>query len=637
MNGQPSPNQGGIAQLAGGMGGMGSSPTLGGAPQTPPMPQGGAQKPPQQAPQGQLDPKLLDALSKIAALKVREEESKARARILASMNQGNEGTVVEQLDKQNMEATKKELVDKLSGGVKQAGQMSAQPQGQPQPSPMSGGIAAAPGANQAAQPEAMAAGGIVAFAGPEGSFIEGQDIPEAKELEEAKAALKSLSPVGTSAMARDPEGAKEKLAQYQEASERVKSLQSAYEKALNLGPAGANFRQNPAPQMIAANRPAEGGIPAALNQRPNEFNDTPLVRREDMRRDIANVQRPPVAAINQAPRPPAAAPTLPTAPIAPAGEGPTQPGILSVLSNAINIDPDAAERRGRESFADYNKQDPELVKQLAADTARVRATAESKGAAPTWQESLYAAMPKGRPQPGSSVFTTIGDAVGGINALELQRKGEKEASEKELLGMSKTALETSDKRRMEAYAAGERKAAQAVDILKSALPAGANIEGSRIQAAAQRATNMSNEKIHELDNIAKAKIAGLANKPTGLERIIERTSKESGIPYHVVAAAFVGGGKGATGPTAGGFKIAQYAEETFKNLKDPAVMGALKSSGAPDKLIADVQNGNIKPDSPQLAPFLDKAKKQFVDRLTATATPPARLGGATSYDQYPVD
>jgi hypothetical protein len=507
---------------------------------------------------------------------------------------------------------------------------------------MSGGIAAAPGANQAAQPEAMAAGGIVAFAGPEGSYIEGQDIPEARELEEAKAALKSLAPIGTAAMARDPEGAKEKLAQYREASERVKSLQSAYEKALGLGPAGANFRQNPAPQMVAANRPAEGGIPAALNQPKG---DLMAADYEDMRPQggIATAlprppaQRPPVAAINQAPRPPAAAPTLPTAPTAPAGAGPTQPGIQSVLNNAINVDPDAAERRGRESFADYNKQDPELVKQLAADNARVRATAERKGAAPTWQESLYAAMPKGRPQPGSSIFTTIGDAVGGINALELQRKNEKETAEKELLGMSKTALETSDKRKMDVFAAGERKAAQAVDILKSALPAGANIESSQIQAASQRATNMSNEKIHELDRIARVQIAGLANKPTGLERIIERTSKESGIPYHVVAAAFVGGGKGATGPTAGGVKIAQYAEETFANPKDPRVINALKSSGAPDKLIADIQNGNIKPDAPQLAPFIDKAKKQFIDRLTATATPPARLGGATSYDQYPVD
>ena len=60
MNGQP--NQGGIASLTGGMGSMGGSPTLGGAPQTPPIPQGGAQKPPQSAspmPQGEALLKLL--------------------------------------------------------------------------------------------------------------------------------------------------------------------------------------------------------------------------------------------------------------------------------------------------------------------------------------------------------------------------------------------------------------------------------------------------------------------------------------------------------------------------------------------------------------------------------------------------
>ena len=154
MNGQPS--QGGIASI---MGGMGGSPALGGAPQ---MPQVGAQKPPQQSSQqGQLDPKLIDALAKIAALKVKQDEAAAREKILAAIDPKNSGTVVEQLDAQNMEATKKELVDKLSGGIKQSGQQSAQPQGQP--SPMGGGIAAAPGANQAAEPQAMASGGIIAF------------------------------------------------------------------------------------------------------------------------------------------------------------------------------------------------------------------------------------------------------------------------------------------------------------------------------------------------------------------------------------------------------------------------------------------------------------------------------------------
>jgi len=154
MNGQPS--QGGIASI---MGGMGGSPALGGGPQ---MPQVGAQKPPQQSSQpGQLDPKLIDALAKIAALKVKQDEAAAREKILAAIDPKNSGTVVEQLDAQNMEATKKELVDKLSGGIKQSGQQSAQPQGQP--SPMGGGIAAAPGANQAAEPQAMASGGIIAF------------------------------------------------------------------------------------------------------------------------------------------------------------------------------------------------------------------------------------------------------------------------------------------------------------------------------------------------------------------------------------------------------------------------------------------------------------------------------------------
>ena len=256
------------------------------------------------------------------------------------------------------------------------------------------------------------------------------------------------------------------------------------------------------------------------------------------------------------------------------------------------------------------------------------------------QLAISSAPVAGDPRGLGGSFAAGARGSQGIADLGRQFESERLKALGELGAMSEKELETSDKRRMEAYAAGERKAAQAVDILKSALPAGANIESSQILAASHRATNMSNEKIHELDRIARVQIAQLGNRATGLERIIERTSKESGIPYHVVAAAFVGGGKGATGPTAGGVKIAQYAEETFSNpsyFKDPKVIGALKSSGAPDKLIADVQNGNIKPDSPQLAPFLDKAKKQFVDRLTATATPPARLGGATSYDQYPVD
>jgi len=163
MNGQP--NQG-IASLTGGMGG---SPTLGGAPQTPPMPQGGAQKP-QPTPQGGLPPDLLKALA-MARVKKMQEAAKRDLELQMAQQQAASGedkkTVVQQMEegveKEAMDETQQALTKKLSGGIQAMAQQSMQSQGQPQPQPMSGGIAAAPGANQAAQPEAMAAGGIVAF------------------------------------------------------------------------------------------------------------------------------------------------------------------------------------------------------------------------------------------------------------------------------------------------------------------------------------------------------------------------------------------------------------------------------------------------------------------------------------------
>ena len=147
MNGQP--NQG-LASLTGGMGG---SPTLGGAPQTPPMPQGG-QKPPQPTPQGGLPPDLLKALA-MARVKKMQEAAKRDLELQMAQQQAASGedkkTVVQQMEegveKEAMDETQQALTKKLSGGIAQEAKQSAQP--------MSGGIAAAPGANQAAQPEAI--------------------------------------------------------------------------------------------------------------------------------------------------------------------------------------------------------------------------------------------------------------------------------------------------------------------------------------------------------------------------------------------------------------------------------------------------------------------------------------------------
>jgi hypothetical protein len=142
------------------------------------MPQGGAQKP-QPTPQGGLPPDLLKALA-MARVKKLQDAAKRDLEIQMAQQQAASGedkkTVVQQMEegveKEAMDETQQALMKKLSGGIAQEAKQSMQSQGQPQPQPMSGGIAAAPGANQAAQPEAMAAGGIVAF--DEGGKAESQ-------------------------------------------------------------------------------------------------------------------------------------------------------------------------------------------------------------------------------------------------------------------------------------------------------------------------------------------------------------------------------------------------------------------------------------------------------------------------------
>jgi hypothetical protein len=163
-------------------------------------------------------------------------------------------------------------------------------------------------------------------------------------------------------------------------------------------------------------------------------------------------------------------------------------GLPSILEKQITQVPSGDAEM--EKYQRMMAVDSELAKQLAADTARVRATAESKGAAPTWQKYLEAAMPKGRPQPGSSIFTTISDAVGGINALDLQRKGEKEAAEKELLGMSRTAFDNRQTEQKEAYGISKGEKTEQRRTLDNALTVAGQVYGndSTTMAAIQTAS-----------------------------------------------------------------------------------------------------------------------------------------------------
>lgn len=124
----------------------------------------------------QMSQDLLDLL---ALQKIKSEKDAAARQMQLAMGQQQQAqgmepqTVAQQREKEVHDLTKAEL-------AQQRGETAQQQVSQQQDAlkrAMSGGVAAAPGAAAAAQPKAMAAGGIVAFAGP----TDGSMVPDLQE------------------------------------------------------------------------------------------------------------------------------------------------------------------------------------------------------------------------------------------------------------------------------------------------------------------------------------------------------------------------------------------------------------------------------------------------------------------------
>lgn len=114
-----------------------------------------------------------DLLDLLALQKIKSQKDAAARQMQMQMAQqqaqnGEAGmTVAQQREKQVTELTKNELAQQRGD--------TAQHQNEEQQAnlqKMMGGVAGAPGAAMAAQPQAMAAGGIVGYAGPQGSSVE---------------------------------------------------------------------------------------------------------------------------------------------------------------------------------------------------------------------------------------------------------------------------------------------------------------------------------------------------------------------------------------------------------------------------------------------------------------------------------
>ena len=520
MNGQP--NQG-LASLTGGMGG---SPTLGGAPQTPPMPQGG-QKPPQPTPQGGLPPDLLKALA-MARVKKMQEAAKRDLELQMAQQQAASGedkkTVVQQMEegveKEAMDETQQALTKKLSGGIQKAAQQSAQP--------MSGGIAAAPGANQAAQPEAMAAGGIVAF--DEGGEAKSQFQLDRLAREEEGAAInkrnRDLIEL-RQAMQNQGIGYLEKATpeERESSKSKVASLKNAYEYLKGYDPKAAV-------KPAAVNQAANPAATEVLNDRFGIGEGEP---------------RPSAAPRPAAPSAPAATrptATRPAATLQNVGNEPQGLGSLlqSTITDALKNNPADAKKAALEEYQRMVPQDQGLVDQRKKDSMALRAALEKQNAPLDWSDRL-SAMAQGAMGGvrGGSNWMSEGVAGGAkLRGLEAAYAAKQAENLGVLKGMSEEDYNRDIALKEKLYGVGSKAYQEAVKSKEDYMKTGAHLFGTQEQARMEGRRIDSAERINA-QNIAARKAA--EKLPAAEVQLIEKLASSTGKTFAEVYADMYPAGK----------------------------------------------------------------------------------------------
>lgn len=265
---------------------------------------------------------LLDLLA-LQKIKSEKENAAKQMQLQMAQQQAMNGeanmTVAQQREQQVHDLTKQELLQQRG----QTGQMQqAQQQAQVQRA-LSGGIAQAPGANIAAQPQHMARGGIVGFAGddprvnslvpnPESPMQDPEVQAAARRLAKAHAAL---SNTGYSGMRPSPSFSPEQT-EYDDAK-------AAYDEAVKTARARQMIPMGGTGNMLGAQAPqASRDAIASLFQKPE-------AQAQMRARAIENYNRenPNTGGIIQAPTPPEspAAPPAPPAPTAPPAQQPAVP------------------------------------------------------------------------------------------------------------------------------------------------------------------------------------------------------------------------------------------------------------------------------------------------------------------------
>jgi len=274
-----------------------------------------------------------DLIDLLALQKIKSEKDAAARQMQLQMAQQQAAngeapmTVAEQREREVMDMTKRELVEQRGDTLKQQAQ-----QKQNQFNKLMGGVAAASGAQAAAQPKAMAAGGIVAFAGPQGSLV-GEEDPE-------------FDSEGNPRPKRERERILAKNAKLREMKANAEGLGALRE------------------QRMRGFEAADAGVPERMEQfykprRPDVISaDQAVVRPGAQPAPVASAapsQAQQAATALTAPAPtglagmPGAGPSRPAAPVAPGIAGlptagaaptaaPTRPGMIPGLRESIEAD-----------------------------------------------------------------------------------------------------------------------------------------------------------------------------------------------------------------------------------------------------------------------------------------------------------
>jgi hypothetical protein len=306
-----------------------------------------------------------DLLDLLALQKIKSEKEAATRQMQMQMaqQQAQQGegamTVAQQREKEVMDMTKNELAQQRG---ETAQQQTEQQQANMQK--LMSGIARAPGAQAVAQPKMMAEGGIVAFAGPEGSVV--PDVSTGPALDAARqrrrAATEALQKFGLRQRQQNPEGFQAAQAELRAAEAALADAQKAYEATMSA--AGLDRPPRTRQDMGAAGR-YQSAEPFPVSPQP-EVRTGPVVSDvypdETKRGTAAGLASlpaagparpaapaaPPVRAtpmsetITATPRPPSSGPATPTPPTMDAVS--MIPGLKESIQADVARDPEAAQR-----------------------------------------------------------------------------------------------------------------------------------------------------------------------------------------------------------------------------------------------------------------------------------------------------